>query len=462
MKPNASLLLRVGLLLATAFAIQACGVPNELPQNAGGAGIDQPAATKAAAPSGQTSSGNTAVLPDASAGLADLKTYHSVLQIEATGSLDGQPFKRSTRVEIMRSGSGDFDSQVQPTDSKAALRLLALGGAYYRWTGANPACQGSADPPDEDEVIEPALLLPPLGAASRVGVETINQVSAVHYRFDQSALPHFTSVGVVSGDIWVAENGGYVVRYSLTAAAPQKSSGKGLEVSQTYRYELTPDSSAPTLPKGCAPVPVDLPVVDGAQNVNRAGGLVTFDTASKPRAVIDFYVQKLPALGWKAEAAGSAGEFLLPAYYDFTKDGLRLTVNMTTNEDQTTAVALIVVDAAAQAADAPHPTQTPSGPDKPLPTIDPAQSGLPSNVPLYPGATSLMQAGSAVMFRSTDPWEDVAGYYRKQLEALGWAAESEQSLDNGVSMVWNQGGKMLILNILVNDDQTQIVVALDK
>ena len=95
----------------------------------------------------------------------------------------------------------------------------------------------------------------------------------------------------------------------------------------------------------------------------------------------------------------------------------------------TTAVTLIVVDAAAQAAEAPRPTQTPSGPDKPLPTIDPAQSGLPSNVPLYPGATSLMQAGSAVMFKSTDPWEDVAGYYRKQLEALGWAAESEQSLE---------------------------------
>jgi len=284
----------------------------------------------------------------------------------------------------------------------------------------------------------------------------------VHYRFDQLALPHFRSVGDVSGDVWVAENGGYVLRYSLTAAAPQKSSGKGLEVSQTYRYELTPDSPAPTLPKGCAPVPVDLPVVDGAQNVNRAGGLVTFDTASKPRAVIDFYEQKLPALGWKAEKAGPAGEVSLPVFYDFTNGGLRLTVNLTTNEDQTTAVALVVVDAAAQAAEAPHPTQAPSGPDYPLPTIDPAQSGLPSNVPLYPGATSLIQAGSAVMFISTDPWEDVAGYYRKQLEGLGWAAESEQSLENGVSMIWNQDGKMLILTILVEDDQTQIIVSLPK
>jgi hypothetical protein len=56
----------------------------------------------------------------------------------------------------------------------------------------------------------------------------------------------------------------------------------------------------------------------------------------------------------------------------------------------------------------------------------------------------------------------VAGYYRKQLEGLGWAAESEQSLENGVSMFWNQGGEMLILTILVEDDQTQIIVSLPK
>ena len=371
-------------------------------------------------------------------------------------------------MEITRAGSGDFDSQVQSTGSKAALRLMALGGAYYRWTGSAAACQGSADPPEADEVIEPAALLPPLGAASRVGVETVNQVPAVHYHFDQSALPHFKSNGGMSGDVWLAENGGYVVRYSLTAAAPQKPSGKGLEVSQSYQYELTPDGLALTLPEGCAPVPVDLPVVEGAQNVHRAGGLVTFDTAANPREVISFYEQNLPALGWKAETAGPAGEVSLPVYVDFTQDGLRLTVNLTSKEDHTeavatTAVALVVVDAAAQAAQAPHPTQeAPSGPGEPLPTIDPAQSGLPSNVPLYPGATSLIQAGSAVMFQSTDPWEDVAGYYRTQLEVLGWAAESEQTLENGVSMIWNQNGEMLIVNIMASDDQTQIVVALPE
>ncbi len=392
----------------------------------------------------------------------NLKAYHAILQIGAAGSLDGQPFERSTRIEITRAGSGDFDSQIQSTGAQSALRLLALNGAYYRWAGTKPTCQGSIDPPADDEVIEPAALLPPLGAASRMGVETVNQVSAVHYQFDQSALPRFKSTGDVSGDVWVAENGGYVLRYHLAVTAPQKPSGQGLEVSQTYEYELTPGSAALDLPPGCAQVPVDLPVIDGAQNINRAGNLVTFDTAAKPQAIIDFYQQKLPPLGWKAETAAPTGEVPLPVYFDFSKGGLRLTVDLTVNEDQTTAVALIVVDVAAQAAEAPHPTQAPTKPAGPLPTIDPAKSGLPSNVPLYPGATDLLQAGGAVMFASADAWQDVAGYYREQLSALGWVPESEQPMGNGVTMILNQGDQMLILNIIAEDGQTQVIVSLPK
>lgn len=462
MKKTASLLLRFGLLMAAVFVLMSCSFLNVLPKKSNPAGPGQPAGANGGDPSIQASSDKTVLLPDTSAGLVNLKAYHAVLQIEATGSLDGKPFKSNTRVEITRSGSGDFDNQVLSTGGGSTVRLMTLGGAYYRWTGTNSTCRGSIDPPAEDEVIEPAALLLPLGAASRVGVDTVNQITAVHYRFDQSALPHFKSTGGVSGEVWVAENGGYVLRYHLDATAPQKLTGKGLEVSQTYQYELTPDSPPPALPKDCAPVPVDMPVIDGAQNITYAGGQVVFDTSSKPGTVIDFYEQKLPALGWKPEKAAPSGEITLPIYYDFNNGGLRLTVYLSTGEEQSTAVTLIVANAAAQAADAPHPTQVSTKPAGPLPTIDPANSGLPSNVPLYPGATSLMQAGGAVMFTSTDPWQDVAGYYRKQLPALDWTAGSEQPVENGISMIWNRGDQMLILTIITQDGQTQIVVSLPQ
>jgi hypothetical protein len=455
MKPKTSL--RVGLLLATVLMLLACGAPDVVPTIAGGTPGETPAATKAAAPSEQTSSGKAAVLPDSSAGLEDLKAYHAELQIKAVGSLDGQPFKRSTRVEITRAASGDFDNRIQSTDDKASLRLLALGGAYYRWSGEKSACQGSADPPGEDEVIEPAAMLLPLGEANRVGVETVNQVSAVHYRFDQSALPRFKTTGDTSGDVWVAEKGGYVLRYSLTAAGPQESSGKGLEVSQSYQYELIPDSPAPALPDGCAPVPMDLPVVDGARNVNRTGGLVTFDTGSNPRGVIDFYEQKLPGLGWKAETAGPAGEVSLPVYYDFTNGGLRLTLDLATNEDQTTAVALVIVDAAAQAAEPPHPTQTPSGPDGPLPTIDPAQSGLPGDIPLYPGATGLMNSGSFIAFTASDPLDTVADFYRKQMPENGWTITDENNPTDTVILALEKNGRKKFLTLTAQDKQVQVM-----
>ena len=138
-----------------------------------------------------------------------------------------------------------------------------------------------------------------------------------------------------------------------------------------------------------------------------------------------FYEQKLPALGWKTETAGPANEVKLPVFYDFTQGALRLTVSLSANEDLKTAVALMVVNTAAQATAAPLPTLTPSLPSTLLPTIDPAKSGLQANVPLYPGATDLLQAGGAVMFKSAYLLQDVATYYHNELEVQGWTAFDE-------------------------------------
>ena len=241
------------------------------------------------------------MLPNPSAGLADLKAYHAVIQVDAVGKLDGQPFKRHTQVEITRTSSGDFDNQIRLDSSGRFVRLVSLNSAYYRWYSEKAACQGSVDPPIEDEVIEPAALLLPVGSASRVGVETIGKVSSVHYRFDKTGLPYFKTTGSIAGDFWIAENGGYVVKYILKAGASQNPPAKGLDVAQTYTYELTPGGDALGLPKGCAVVPADLPVITGAQNVARTSGLVTYQTSATPRAVFDFYSQKLAGLGWKSE-----------------------------------------------------------------------------------------------------------------------------------------------------------------
>jgi hypothetical protein len=457
--------------LAIALSLAACANPNtgagseSNPASATHAATHEvsspgPAATLPKGSAGQPAPDKTAVLADSSAGLAGLMNYHAVVTIESSGSLDGQPLQRGTKVELTRSGNGTIDNRIQTNGGKTSTRLLALDGAFYRWFGSEKDCQGSMNPPGENEVIEPAALLLPLATAERVGVEMTNTIPSVHYRFDQSALPRLETTGTVSGEVWIAEEGGYVVRYQLSILAPKNSTGKGLEVSQTYAYDLTPISTQPSLPAGCAAVPVDLPTIDGAQNVSRASGLVSFDTSAKPAVVKEFYAERLPTLGWKAETIGPKEAVKPPVYFDYTQATLRLTVYLTLNSDQTTGVRLSVVDTTYQPERTPKPTQTPAGSPTPAPTIDPAKSGLPDNVPLYPGATSLQSGGNSVMFLSSDAWEDVAAFYRKELPARGWSDPKETGYDDGVSIIWTQENTMLILNITQSGTGSTIAVSL--
>ena len=444
------------LLLTAAFTAFACALPAavQAPPRETSPTPSAPNST----PSGKAGAGE-AVLPNPSAGLAELKAYYAIIRVDATGKLDGQPFERHTQIAITRASNGDFDSQTQLAGSGPSARLLALDGAFYRWSGEKPACEGSVDPPAEDELIEPAGLMLPVGSASRVGVETVGEVSSVHYRFDQTGLTHFKANGPITGDLWIAESGGYVVKYILQAGAPPTAPATGLDVAQTYTYELPPGGAAPGLPEGCSRVPVDLPVISGAQNVARGAGLVTYTTGSTPRAVFDFYTQKLPGLGWKSEISVPEGEIKLPYFIQFSRDQLRLTLNLSANEDNSLGVELAQVDLSAlPEAPPPEASPTPAGTPTPEPTANPAESGLPSGVPLYPGATGLFKTSGAVMFTSPDPMKDVAAFYKEQLTTNGWTNLDEVSIPDGTNQTWQKGDTLIMVTIMEKDGKILVVV----
>ncbi len=443
------------LLIIAAFTALSCGFPAAVQEAA--RGITATQSTDSGPASSKPGAGEAA-LPDPSAGLTDLKAYHAVIQVDALGQLDGQPFERHTQIEITRASNGDFDSQTRLAGSGQSVRLVALNGAYYRWSGEEGACEGSVDPPAEDEVVEPAALMLPVGIASRVGVEAVGEVSSVHYSFDQTGLAHFKTTGPIAGDFWIAENGGYVVRYILKVDAPQKPPAGGLAVAQTYTYELTPGGEAPGLSEGCALVPADLPVITGALNVARSGGLVTYQTGSTPRAVFDFYSQELPGLGWKSEVSAPEGEFKLPYFIQYTRDNLRLTLNLSANEDNSLGVELVLVDLAAQPG-ATQPAPTPAETPSPEPTADPAESGLPDGVPLYPGAAGLIKTDDAVTFTTADPWMDVTAYYTEQMTANGWSITNEFPIPDGTSQTWEKDGARISVMIMADGDKTRLLVA---
>ena len=180
--------------------------------------------------------------------------------------------------------------------------------------------------------------------ATYLGEDTINGIPARHYKYTSKAGT-LVGLGEVSGETWVAVDGGYVVRDmvtwkggsgpfgGLTGASSTNGEGKWLwELSDANQpFEIKPAA-------GCRPpAALDLPMMPDAAERNQFGELVTYKTAGKLADVVAFYKESLAAAGWAAE--GEPTETGNVAMLNFTKDGKKLSVTVSTS-DNTTQVML--------------------------------------------------------------------------------------------------------------------------
>jgi len=87
-------------------------------------------------------------------------------------------------------------------------------------------------------------------------------------------------------------------------------------------------------------------------------------------------------------------------------------------------------------------------------TIQPPKgaTGVPEDIPVYPGATDQTIMGALIMFSSADPVEDVAEFYRTQMPAQGWTAGEESTLGNMVTQEWTKGNRKASLMIVPKDE----------
>jgi hypothetical protein len=87
-------------------------------------------------------------------------------------------------------------------------------------------------------------------------------------------------------------------------------------------------------------------------------------------------------------------------------------------------------------------------------TIQPPEgaTGVPEDIPVYPGATDQAIMGALIMFSSADAVEDVAEFYRTQMPAQGWTAGEESTLGNMVTQEWTKGDRKASLMISPKDE----------
>ena len=326
-------------------------------------------------------------------GLDQLSGYKASLKQDLTGTLDGQLYERHIDYELSKqpsSGAFDYSNTVSGTDTRSfSLRLISLDGAFYQWEQSQSDCQGSIAQPSTIPVTEPASLLLPITKADLVGKETINGIESSHYTFDRSSLIIAKGSEKVTGELWIAEDGGYVIKYLLNVAMPEKITGKDLEISQSWMYqlELVDQTDAVSLPAGCRPVPVEITPLEGSKNIAYGSGSLTFETSTKASEVVNFYLDQLSTLGWQSPEKQPQGAITAPFLMDFRKENQVLTLLLSATEENLVNVEIQISKIPeASAASKPDITAIPPAMITPESTIDPADSGLPEDIPLYPGS----------------------------------------------------------------------------
>lgn len=283
-------------------------------------------------------------------GLAALTGYQAALSIDFKGHEDGQDSPWTESFTLLANGKPSARALTATFKGKAPAAAYIpswsaeMNGVYYR-LGADGTCVGSVvdvtSGPNAPMVWEPADLLPGVIGAEAAGNESVNGSSARHYKFDETALG-VAGRAKATGEVWVADSGGYVVKYALTLNGGEDYFGKGSDGTLTWAYEMkqTSQPAAIVLPKDCPPGLIDAPVMDNAQDVQRYPAATLYTTSSTVAQVADFYQKKLPAAGWKLDGKPTIGKS--GAQITFKQGNSQLIVLITV-EDNGTAVRLLLV-----------------------------------------------------------------------------------------------------------------------
>jgi len=403
------------------------------------------------------------LLTEPSVGLDGLQSYHAVYDLTLKGTVDGKPYDRKSHIETsVVTGSTDEETlwQEQQTGSADIFQhSVRIGSAMYSLSQDGQDCWGEYNDQPVDIVPQPVSLLLPVTRASIFGTETVNGMITQHYRFDQNGL---SSGGEgTSGEVWIAQPGGYVVKYTLSIPGPANPTGKGAEIAETLSYDLTAVNTIDQsiLPAGCIPVLVDFPAIADAQDIYRSSGYMDYTSPSEAAQVIDFYNQALPALGWT-----QVGPSLTPAQTDsqileYTQGDQTLTILLDKSGGslEVTAVLYNPAQAPQQSTETPGPSPTPGI----QPTADASQSGLPADVPLYPGATGLHTLPNGASVSTSDSADLVSTFYHEQLPPLGWHLLNELKPSAGViEQSWTMTGRMLTIIIQEQNGKTTIMLIL--
>ncbi len=273
--------------------------------------------------------------PDTKAGLSDLTSYKASLILSFDGTRAGQT-EQWSKTYVMLTTQEPVTRQLTLEKTGAfsdldTLFLAEANGTAYERRGEN-ACHANVieEGNSLSDRLEPAGFLNSVIGAEEAGSETVNEVAANHYTFDERA---FGQLGLAksTGEMWVASEGGYIVKYFVTTSGNADYFGEGIEGTLTWDYELTDVNASLTfaLPTDCPAGMLDAPLLPDASNILNMPSVLSYDTSTSLAEAAAFYRAQIPNLGWTlvGEPANSETTVLM----EFTQGNQTLKVIITTN-----------------------------------------------------------------------------------------------------------------------------------
>ncbi len=306
--------------------------------------------------------------------LDQLSSYRVFFSMDFDGTSGGQPSQGY--IEMILESTKDpkalhldmemEGSTVEQLGGSNNLEFYDVDGTMYIYNDAMGG-QWISTPSGDDDTFQQGFFNPgedlelPQTAVCDSAAEDINGISATHCSFTEDDVESDEATYEnLTGDVWVAEDGGYIVKFELTAEGYQSVSqeqGSLFDFGDvSFAYELSdvdgdftimpPDEAldAPSFDFGggggeeeAAP---EFPVLDDAEEVFSVAGITTYYTNSDVATAVDFYRQALPAEGWTEDAEGAFVDETT-GLLTFEKEGATLTITLNQEDDGRVNVGLI-------------------------------------------------------------------------------------------------------------------------
>lgn len=398
-------------------------------------------------------------------GLESRSSYRQTLEITLRGTLDGSPYEETQRIERHVVGA---DGALRVTSSATGGQPVSLFDAFldgYHYSQEREGASCRAEPVDDTTAAHPNLAqrLPTAFGIAETGRGPHAGMAAVQYSFDQSSLPALDGkLQTARGEVWIAQEGGVVLAYTLTAEIDTGS----FRGTRSWVYTLEPDSAV-QLPAACQPVLAGLPVLPGAADtLNLPGFQRYFASASRAEAVA-FYYDQLTGLGWQAlpgsapDQADLESEATVVSYAQPYGDGGRvLVIQLAGSAGRLQVVlqsALTRQPVQIGVSGAPIDEETETE-EEPQPPEDASQPLLPDDLPEYTGATVVTRMENFVMLNVSAGAETVKDFYTEALTTAGWKLEQDVQ-SSGMNMLrWSRDGQSLMLNLLPQGSTLQVTI----